>query len=157
MIELMKLALPIVIIIVISGLSYLGIADSEKYSFDNSSSFSFLKAIIHINNGQLLTYITMTVSFTVFAIITLKQKFIEKLSNIMLLLSTSVLIVAITIFTSKVNWINESEMKPEEVRMSLQLLFLLFLSFQLILIGFLIVGAIKTGELFVKENKSHIA
>jgi len=153
----MKLALPIAIIIIVSGLSYLGIADLEKYSLDSSSSFSFVKAIININNGQLLTYITMIISFIVFAIITLKLKFTEKFSNIMLLLSTSVLIVAITVFTTKVNWINESEMKPEEVRMSLQLLFLLFLSFQLILIGFLIVGAIKTGELFGKQNKKHIA
>lgn len=153
----MKLAITFITIIVLSGLSYLGITDYQNYSFDSSTSFSFARANIDINNGQLLTFLTISITFIVFAVITLKQKFNKKLNNIMLLLSSSILILTITVYTTKANWVNESAMKPEDVRMSLQLLFLIFLVFQFILVNFLIVGAVKTGELIGKTQKSNIS
>ena len=94
----------------------------------------------------------MMMFFIFYAVTSIKQKFTEMLNNVMLLLSTSLLVVTISFFTSRINWINESEMKPEEVRMSLQFLFMLFLLFQLVLLVFLVIGGIKTGELKSKSK-----
>jgi magnesium-transporting ATPase (P-type) len=142
-----KASIVLVSAIIISIMAYYGIADFENEAQPGDTSFSFGNAIVHIENGQLLFYLSCIVFFAVYAVVAIKQKFKKMSTNISLLISTGFLIMLITFFSTRANWMNESAMKPEEVRMSLQALFLILIAIQILLIGFLIVTSIKIGEL----------
>lgn len=131
---------------IVSVSIYFGIVGFNNYGLNDRTHAVFLETGFNTPNWYILLSLLSFVFFIIYIIRVLKEKFTNKNSNIILILSNSLSILFITTDVIKINWINEISKVPEDLQLLWQFVFLLALITQLILILTLVLTAVKTGQ-----------